>query len=252
MGEIRVNTMTNNDIIYTFLHVPKTGGSYVGTVLDGATYNYSEHVVYIDTTKDVAHYPPSVTRLITEGVWYNFTKRDVAELVRPDVACFATVRNPFDWLVSYWHVAPQGYNVTTFDAFLHLIMERSTGWPCRKLLYFPFFADEFLVDYLLHQDNLDVELAKCASMTKELTYTKGLKVKVSESRLRIDYRTYYNDELMELVQATWGRELQLFGYNFDGRTEGILDTIISAKTKKNLTYSWDTDKLIFNGKEIVR
>ena len=66
-----------------------------------------------------------------------------------------------------------------------------------------------------------------------------------------DYRTYYTDSLIDLVAETWGRELKLFGYTFDGLdvSMAILKKFVDKETQMRIHYSWKTDKLLIDGEE---
>jgi hypothetical protein len=58
---------------------------------------------------------------------------------------------------------------------------------------------------------------------------------------------------VELVYETWGRELRLFGYDFENpeSSSGLLSREIDPGTKENIFYSWSDDRLSING-ELVR
>ena len=72
--------------------------------------------------------------------------------------------------------------------------------------------------------------------------------------IKKDYRSFYNDALVDLVGQTWGRELELFGYNFDGEVAnaGILGRTITSKQREGVTYNWASDICIVNGSVIGR
>jgi hypothetical protein len=54
---------------------------------------------------------------------------------------------------------------------------------------------------------------------------------------------------VELVYETWGRELKLFGYDFENpeSSSGLLSREIDTKMKKSIWYSWSDDQLSVNG-----
>jgi len=66
-----------------------------------------------------------------------------------------------------------------------------------------------------------------------------------------DYRSYYNDFLVDLVHQTWERELKLFGYNFEGLNldKAIIKKEVTKDIKKSLKYNWTDDILLINGKK---
>ena len=67
--------------------------------------------------------------------------------------------------------------------------------------------------------------------------------------MRNDYRKYYNDDLIELVYETWGRELKLFGFDFNNRifNNAILKRDIDSQTKQKISYSYKDDILLQDG-----
>ncbi len=245
--------LTENDTIYLFLHVPKTGGTYAGSRNNALgperlLFDLNHAVLVKKPFKANINYPPEPG--------YNARMReDITLVTAPNRVCFATVRNPYDWLVSYWHHVGKDLrssanpdhkiSIQGFDYFVHTILERDVGWPCKRFLYFAFFAyhGQFVVDYLLHQDALDAEMEEFARESGCLTYSKTERKRVAETRDR-DYRSYYSTKLVDLVKSVWGRELWLYGYTFEnGRVEGIFGKAVPPDLKNKVRYYWETDKL---------
>lgn len=252
-----------DDKKYVFLHVPKTGGTYVarnGDVLK-PIYDLNHSVLVNMPYTGSDDYPPNPGYL-------SKMRKDISLVIRPNRVCFATVRNPFDWLVSYWcHCGkdidestfppPEHYDYRIarkgFDYFVRSIADRSVGWPSRKFIYFAFFAyhGDFVVDRLIHQENLDSELAEFARDSEGLQYRHQPKAMVSKNR-NPDYRVYYDDRLVGVVWDTWWRELRLYGYAFEeGRVYGLLDKVVPSKTKHSLRYSWKDDLFTISGLEVI-
>jgi hypothetical protein len=52
--------------------------------------------------------------------------------------------------------------------------------------------------------------------------------------------------LIEIVYRTWGRELDLFGYDFDGIKPGPNSyyQAVSVESKNQVKYFWESDKLV--------
>jgi len=235
------------EVIY--LHIPKTGGTYVARNDDVISpINDLNHSAIVTKSKPSPYYPPSPGYLES-------MRKDIS-ILTGDRICFATVRNPFSWLVSYWFHAgcdipesekPSHYDYTLarkgFKEFVTTIANRDVGWPSNKFIHFAIFCydGDLIVDRLVHQDNLDAELKELAE-DYGLQYRRGGRVRVSEGAK--DYRTYYDDNLIDLVQDTWGRELSLFGYDFDGKIDGVLGKVITAEQKEDIKYFWATDTFI--------
>lgn len=232
---------------FLFIHVPKVGGNYIGAALRGINYT-GNHFVYMNKS-EMLNFPPIP---FYRKVWFQFAEESIEEVYKHKIV-FGSVRNPFDWLVSCWHVVPDGEGITSFDYFLKTIAEKQETWPSKKFLFFPFFSSsgEFLLDIVVHQDDLDTDLNWMCQKFPELSNIKLDRIKVSENRKYLDYREYYTTDRIDIVQKTWNRELYLFGYDFEGRTKGVLNRTVPVHIKNNLNYKWETDKLIINGEEYL-
>jgi len=233
-----------------FLHIPKTGGTYVARN-DKVIFPIDDlnHSVFVHKAENTPGYPPSPGYL-------HKMRKDVSLMSTPDRICFASVRNPYSWLVSYWFHSgcnipesekPSHYDYRLarkgFKQFVATIADRDEGWPSKKFIHFALFSDrgDLMVNRLVHQETLDVELEQLAT-DYDVTYQKKDRAMVSKGKL--NYKTYYDEEIYQLVTDTWGRELKLFGYDFDGRTgDGILASIITQEQKQNIKYNWVTDVL---------
>lgn len=244
-----------------FIHIPKTGGTYL------TQYETSEnpilypmktfgHCCIANKFKHISSdYPPKDC----------FPQNSIRSKQRLQFYyIFANVRNIFDWLVSYWgHAAgtnpkyhnPNHYDFKAankgFEYFLKTIASRDYYWPSTKFIYFAIFSynGNLIVDWLNRVETLDSDLKKLAEY-RGISYSRKEKQRIGKREM--DYRYYYNDSLIDLVYKTWGRELKLFGYDFNGLdiNKAIIKRSIPSRQKKNIKYKWQEDRLFINGEEL--
>jgi len=249
------NVVAPKDAPY-FLHVLKTGGTYIGQLDSSDTpvlwpIQYLGHTVVVNSTDEFdREFPPA---------GYSENKYIYSKDLK-DKLVFSVVRNPFDWLVSY--ISFQGgwkkeYAETShydyelckdknkFDYAVKTILERDDGkWPSKRFMYFQLFdSNAYLVpSWFMRNETLDDDLEFFAK-SNGYKYTQKEKQKVGS---RSDYRSYYTDELRELLEKAWSRELNMFGYNFDGyEKEHILfNSKLSKEERLEYRYDYRTDNLI--------
>jgi len=130
---------------------------------------------------------------------------------------FAFVRNPWDRMVSrYAHLLRSKdrnrysfiSNLEKFEDFLQWEMRRHSA---NQYHYVTDAQGRQIVDFIGHYETLAEDFANVCARLKiqaELPH-----VNVSEHR---DYRTYYTPETREFVAKRFQRDIEMFGYDFDG------------------------------------
>ena len=129
---------------------------------------------------------------------------------------FAFVRNPWDRLVSrYAHLLRStdrrrhGFisKLEKFEDFLKWEIQRGSG-------QYPYVTDaqgNQIVDFIGHYERLTEDFAKvCARLKIQAALPHA---NISEHR---DYRSYYTPETREFVAKEFRRDIEMFGYDFDG------------------------------------
>lgn len=130
---------------------------------------------------------------------------------------FAFVRNPWDRLVSRY-----SYLLRTTDHPRHEFVSRMKGiddyiaWEIarEKMFQHTYVTDaagRWLVDFVGYYERLHEDFARaCAKL--------GVKAELPRANTSShrDYRTYYSPATRELVAKHFRRDVELFGYQFDG------------------------------------
>ena len=239
-----------------YIHVPKTGGTYLGQlesenspVITGI--KYLGHCTLInDKLKKKASFPPKIGYVETATF---------SEKIKNKHYLFSTVRNPYDWLVSYWNHSG-GYTAKYancnhydyknsrrgFEYLVKTIANRDGDiWPSRKFIFFALFSysGDFLPKWICRTESLDKDLHDLAKY-KGLKYKKKEKQRISMRKR--NYKHYYNDNLIGIVEKTWKRELKLYGYDYNGLdiSRATIKRKVNKHQQKKIKYSWETNKLI--------
>ena len=254
----RAQDMSNTRKHVIHIHVPKTGGTWFNRVMHehlGAAFSSADHStvewavegamkVPFWLTSGAEHVAVTLQGIDAEG-------RRIPNLLRPDVYLrVAICRNPFELLVSHWShdhpvdreraarwgalpAGPIGWDcinaihgISSFDGFIKRLTDPSFPWAhatLQRSLHYQLLTTKrpprVTVDYVLRNERL-------TEATRELLTTLGIEPneaalaseRSNNSSRHRDYRSYYTDELRELVEAHYARDLNTFGYNFDGST----------------------------------
>ncbi|MCP4142055.1 MAG: hypothetical protein GY755_17560 [Chloroflexi bacterium] len=240
------------NIRLAYLHIPKTGGTYIkqsesNNVPVIQPIAYLSHT-YITTELGISN--PIYTFHDKERERFVFLKNELKNYI-----IASTVRNIFSWLVSYyWHAGGEvskylnfehyDYDIASkgFDYLVNTIANRNTIWPNKKFIFTQLFSSDGIlaIDWINRTETLDQDLKEFAT-THEVNFVKQKKQRVGH---KTDYRTYYTDSLIDIVNNTWQRELSLFGYNFNGTiaSSNVLHKAISRKQKEEIRYFWNEDQ----------
>jgi hypothetical protein len=205
---------------FILLHVPRTGVSSIIAALDDALF------VRAPQTR--------VNKLMSRYLWFvprplertafrvHETARHVRRLLPRETfesyRKIAFVRNPYSWLVSLYELVLQSprhrhyRRVSRMGGFADYV-----HWEIRrnKRLQFPYLVDRdgsLLVDELGRFEQLAGDAARIFA---------GLGVPLKPLPevgrfTRRDYREFYDEATRRRVAAHWARDLELFGYDFDG------------------------------------
>jgi hypothetical protein len=194
---------------FIFCPVPKTGCTSIGRSLS--------KTLGVDTGKRNIHAPLR-----------NFKQRnDITRFTK-----FAVVRNPFDRFVSasLFHIVAygrfvDGENIPRVRQLLHWIVSESM-FPRVTKRYVSFKT----MGYMLLDDEGTTLLPDILGRFETLqdsfdTFSEAVGLplvkldKLNAQRIpRLDYKQYYDSALIDRVAQLYAQDLELFGYDFEGRT----------------------------------
>ncbi|RFA30109.1 sulfotransferase [Alkalilimnicola ehrlichii] len=215
---------------FLFVHIAKTGGTSVRTALSRYRYNgrYGMLAFAADKLDQLsghrigAKFPRHAKAIAAKEM----LPREVYE----QLFKFVFVRNPWDLQVSSFHhirrERPQlmGPYHDDFEGFLRWKLD-----PERPYQYHIDTSIERQSDYIVDLDgNVIVDfIGRYESLNEDyqwicqrigLANDEPLPHKRQAKDRQNDYRRYYSDATAELVAQHFARDIELFGYSFDGAT----------------------------------
>ena len=238
----------------SFVHVPKTGGVWMDAIMQKYYPNYfrvaeGAAVQFSDMDQNRSRR----WRMPACGLSYSaYEKTPIVNQRWEDSFKLSVCRNPFDMLVSIYHHHNPGarfvnldhhnpgvplgnayinliHGIKSFDDFIKKFCDPGFPWAQvldaeRYFLFHQLFTNtgECGVDLILRNERLNEAAADILEKTvpgsQHAADEIRLEARINESKKRKkkDYRSYYTDELRELVEFACGAELALFEYDFDG------------------------------------
>jgi hypothetical protein len=142
---------------------------------------------------------------------------------------FAFVRNPWDWLVSYYHFVTSRpkhrlhrriKSMGGFDPYVRTTCSQP------KFLQKDFVTDKYgqlMVDFVGRFENLSSDFA---DVCRRIGVSADLGRRNTSQHH--DYREYFSDELRDCVSKAYAQDIELFDYDFDG--------VRTARNSQSLAY----------------
>lgn len=216
---------------FILFHLPRTGVSSIIRALDDELFVRAPPTVL---NKLMSKYLFFVARPVEKTY---FRAHETAMHVRrllpaatfDDYCKIAFVRNPYSWLVSLYELVLQSPKHRHYGAVsaMHGFGEY-VDWEIarNKRLQWPYLYDRndrLLADRIGRFENLAGDAAEIfGSIGVDLNPLTRI-----GQFTRKDYREFYDEEAQHKVAAHWARDLELFGYDFDGPSAGP-DALLSA------------------------
>lgn len=153
----------------------------------------------------------SVKEKLTQNTFENYFK-------------FCFVRNPFDWLVSFYeyvkqtprHRLKQHVENREFKEFINWYTDQNPSLQTEFLMNLD--TNETLVDYIGYFETLQNDIRDIQNILS-IKATSLVHENPSIHRNKRDYRTYYNDQAIALVSSYFKKDLEILGYSFEGRMD---------------------------------
>jgi chondroitin 4-sulfotransferase 11 len=186
------------------VHIQKTGGASIESVLRDNDSSIGSHL-----HQGQRHmFARDIRMLVTAEVWNEYFK-------------FAFVRNPWDRLVSWYHMCVQGEAQNKFAAYIKahaptfedFVVKTTTGLAERTTYnQLDFVSDEhgkIVVDFIGRYEALEQDF----SVIKVKLGIRSDLPHVNRSE-HGDYREYYTNVTRQIVAERFEKDIQFFGYAF--------------------------------------
>lgn len=203
---------------YIFIHVQRTAG---GSLIN-ALREYEHRAPVTRWNKQLSR-----AGLRRDPMKISFRTHETAADVRrllpagmyEEFFSFAFVRNPYSWLVSEFEVVRQDPG---HRHHRYLVKMKGFGeyvdWEVARAKRYQYLLvtdgdGQIMVNFVGHFERLreDYETV-CAKLQLASVET----LPHEHKRTPTDYRDYYNDEIRDKVAEHWRKDIELFGYEFDG------------------------------------
>ena len=221
------------------MHIPKTGGTYVNHFFKSLSLDFC-CPSHLKCNPNIPLYPDPTDSIPTTGIYSDYSEFN--ESLR-----FCVVRNPFDWLTSYyfhthgderfpWHgiqgVGGIRFIYRTFEDFVDAYCDDEKYWQTglsefRRFYPFQIFdqSGTCQAHFIFKNGNNDELNFSCLMTAMAFgvspdSIDKKFDSKIRQSKLKNrKYQEYYSPKMILKLNKKWEDILEVFGYNFDGSTD---------------------------------
>ena len=207
---------------FVFIHIYKTAGTSIAKAL--APYNVSRSKRRTARTlkRLGLPFPPKWDiGLSVEHKTAVESRDQLGHDVYSDFFSFAFVRNPWDWQVSvHQHILRNKEHALhkllsdlgSFENYVHWLCDDSIVQKDDRCQV-DFLVDangNLIVDFVGRFESLSTDFKTvCQRIGIEATLPK-----LNAAQRRVDYRTCYNDHMVELIATKYSADIKRFGYQF--------------------------------------
>jgi hypothetical protein len=186
-----------------FVHIPKTGGSSIGLALN--PHRDLRAIVVRRTNKSLQSlrlpYRLKGIDTISHG-----TAQDYASVLGDDFSqyfSFSVVRNPFDWIVSFYHFQlKRGKTEMSFREFV----EKPVAKPQTDYIFDS--DDKIMVSFVARFEKLAEDFA-----TVSAKIGLDLRLPHVNSTAHAHFSSYYDRQSQALIVKHYRRDFELLGYS---------------------------------------
>lgn len=203
---------------FIFIHVPKTAGSSIRTILE----QHSQQAGRTQWRRFLSHLPVSENqhkayfRVHDTARWL---KRKLPAETFDSFLKFAVVRNPYDYAVSTYLYSKkisrfsQRYFAANKDfyEFLRYLKRRKSIKPISQLAWICDRNDRILVDKLLRFETLETDFAELCT---ELHISPPDSIPRLNTTDRVHYREYFGSRERQLADELFEKDLRMLNYSF--------------------------------------
>mgnify|MGYP003115358969 CR=1 FL=1 len=210
-----------------FIHTQKTAGHSIRVALESVGYKWGTRLNKHDAPRDI--------HFLDQFISFAFVDNYLI-LKKVEYFSFAFVRNPFDACVSrffYHHRKdkknPQDLLFQRFpknkDGFSSWIKSLKTddcwtddkyNWKDTFKTQKKFLSDDsntkILVDFVGKYEQLNVDFQKICNIIECDNNLKD--IHINASKRKSNYREYYDDDTIEIIESMYKEDLEYFNYEF--------------------------------------
>ncbi|MDO6562455.1 sulfotransferase family 2 domain-containing protein [Amphritea sp. 1_MG-2023] len=193
---------------FLFIHVPKTGGNSIQNILKV----YSEDDIVV-----LAKHQDGIERFEVRNKIYDIKKHSILShyksVLEPDtyesLFKFATIRNPWEKMISFYFSPHRGVKKWDRNNFIALLNNVAPlrHYVCEGAQSIKVDSE---LDYLIKFENLDEDFG---IVCKNLGIPEITLPRRNQSNRR-HYSKYYDSELIQLVEDRFKEEIEFGNYSF--------------------------------------